>query len=138
MGRPERLASAWPAGTIEGAGSAGTCRGRARSRRCAHRPDGRRADRGRVRLEVELTDAQIAAIAERVADIIAAREPAPERWLDTKDAADYLGCHPVTLRKLAAERRIDFQQEGPGCKLYFSTRELDRYRRGEYGHPIPR
>jgi hypothetical protein len=84
-----------------------------------------------------LTDAQLEAIAERVADIMAAREPAGERWLDTKDAADYLGYHPVTLRKLAAERRIDFQQDGPGCKLWFSTHELDRHRRGGYGDPIP-
>ena len=61
-----------------------------------------------MKLELELTDAQLEAIAARVAEIMAAREPAAERWLDTKDAADYLGCHPVTLRKLAAERRIDF------------------------------
>jgi hypothetical protein len=91
-----------------------------------------------VRLEIELTDAQLEAIAERVAEIIADHEPAVEQWLDTKDAADYLSVHPVTLRKLAAERRIDFQQEGPGCKLWFSTRVLDRHRRGEYGDPIPR
>lgn len=91
-----------------------------------------------MKLEFELTPSQLEAIAEKVAEIIAAREPAPERWLGTKDAADYLGCHPVTLRKLAAERRIDFQQEGPGCKMYFSTRVLDAHRRGEYGDPIPR
>jgi helix-turn-helix protein len=91
-----------------------------------------------MRVELELSDGQLAAIAERVADIMAAREPAAERWLDTKDAADYLSVHPVTLRKLAAERRIDFQQEERGRKLYFSTRELDRHRRGEYGDPIPR
>jgi hypothetical protein len=50
-----------------------------------------------------------------------------ERWLDTKAAA-YVGCHPVTLRKARAERLVEAVQDGPGCKLRFSTRELDRYR----------
>jgi hypothetical protein len=80
-----------------------------------------------MRLELELSDAQLEAIAERAAEIMAERKP-EERWLDTNAAADYLGCHPVTLRRAAAERQIDYQQEGPGCKLFFSTRELDRHR----------
>jgi excisionase family DNA binding protein len=60
---------------------------------------------------------------------MAAQKP-EERWLPTAEAAKYAGCHPVTLRKLAAERKIDYAQDGPGCKLYFSTLVLDRYRRG--------
>jgi excisionase family DNA binding protein len=82
-----------------------------------------------VRLEIELSDAQLEVIAERVAQIMADREP-EERWLPTNEAAKYLGCHPVTLRKLAAERRIDFAQEGPGCAMFFSTVVLDRHRNG--------
>jgi hypothetical protein len=51
-----------------------------------------------------------------------------ERWLSTKAAAEYADCHPVTLRKARAEGRIEAAQDGPGCKLHFSTRELDRFR----------
>jgi excisionase family DNA binding protein len=85
-------------------------------------------------LTVTLSPAQLAELADLVAERL--REPRQERWLATNEAADYLGCHPVTLRKLAAERRIDFQQDGPGCKLYFSTRDLDAHRRGDYRDPV--
>lgn len=50
-------------------------------------------------------------------------------WLDARGAADYLGIHCDTLRKLAAERGITAHQDGPGCKLYFRRGELDHWRR---------
>jgi excisionase family DNA binding protein len=85
-------------------------------------------------LTVTLSPEQLA----ELADLVAARlrEPQQERWLGTNEAATHLGCHPVTLRKLAAEGRIPFEQEGPGCKMYFSTRDLDAHRRGDYRDPI--
>ena len=49
-------------------------------------------------------------------------------WLDARAAADYLGMHRDTLRKLAAERSIPTHQDGPGCKLYFRRDELDVWR----------
>jgi excisionase family DNA binding protein len=52
-----------------------------------------------------------------------------DEWLDTRAAADYLGVHRDTLRKLAAERSIPTHQEAPGCKLYFRRDELDEWRR---------
>jgi excisionase family DNA binding protein len=87
-------------------------------------------------LTVTLSPAQLAELADLVAERL--REPQQERWLATNEAAAYLGCHPVTLRKLATERRIVFQQDGPGCKLYFSTRDLDAHRRGGYRAPVPK
>ena len=82
-----------------------------------------------IRLEIELTDAQLDVIVERLREHTAATEP-EERWLETKEAAERIGVHPVTLRKLAAERRIDYAQDAPGCKLFFSTLVLDRHRNG--------
>lgn len=82
-----------------------------------------------IRLEIELTDAQLDVIVERLRERMAPTAP-EERWLETKEAAERIGVHPVTLRKMAAERKIDYAQDGPGCKLFFSTLTLDRHRNG--------
>jgi hypothetical protein len=49
-------------------------------------------------------------------------------WLDAKRAAEYAGLSVNALHKLTAERAIPFEQEGPGCKLWFRRSELDRWR----------
>lgn len=75
------------------------------------------------------------AIAGRVAIAIArhleSQQPCDtqDEWLDSRAAADYLGLHRDTLRRLAAERAIPAEQEGPGCKLYFRRTALDDWRR---------
>jgi hypothetical protein len=77
---------------------------------------------------VVITPAELRAlIRDEVREALSERE-ARERWLETKAAAEYVGCHPVTLRKARAEGRIEAAQDGPGCNLHFSTAELDRYR----------
>jgi excisionase family DNA binding protein len=81
-----------------------------------------------------VVDNLITAIAERIADAVAARfaqapgDVVPE-WLDSRGAADYLGLHPDTVRKLAAERAIPAEQDAPGCKLFFLRHDLDEWRR---------
>jgi len=71
--------------------------------------------------------------AEKVAAVIAERLSAPDdrtdEWFDSRNAAEYLGIHRDTLRKLAAERAIPTEQDGPGCKLYFRRSDLDAWRR---------
>lgn len=52
-------------------------------------------------------------------------------WLDTRRAAEYLGVHRDTVRRLAAERVLPAEQVAAGCKLYFRRRDLDRWRRTE-------
>lgn len=52
-----------------------------------------------------------------------------DAWLNTAEAADFLGCHPVTIRKLAAAGRIPSEQDGPGYRRYFLRSELERWRR---------
>lgn len=76
----------------------------------------------------------ISQLAERVAERLAEQAPvAPsnlDEWLDSRHAAEYLGVHRDTLRKLAAERSIPSEQDGPGCKLYFHRSDLDEWRQG--------
>ena len=82
-----------------------------------------------------VVDDLITAIAERIADAVAVRiAQRAERWrlpewLDSRGAAEYLGLHPDTVRKLAAERAIPAEQDGPGCKLFFLRSDLDEWRR---------
>ena len=78
-----------------------------------------------------LMDEFIAQLAERVALRITAEAGSADNaaeWLDSRHAAEYLGVHRDTLRKLAAERSIPSEQEGPGCKLYFRRSDLDAWR----------
>jgi excisionase family DNA binding protein len=90
------------------------------------RVDGRRSD-------LDVLDVLIEKVAERVAVAVVARlgseasEAVPE-WLDSRRAAEYLGVHRDTLRKLAAERAIPAEQDGPGCKLFFRRSDLDIWR----------
>jgi excisionase family DNA binding protein len=58
----------------------------------------------------------------------ATTEPEPRR-LDSREAAEYLGLNRDTLRKLAAERSIPSEQDGPGCTLFFERSVLDEWRR---------
>jgi excisionase family DNA binding protein len=84
-----------------------------------------------------LLDALIDQLAQRLAErLVAATSPAQagepngeDEWLDSRHAAAYLGVHRDTLRKLAAERAIPSEQDGPNCKLYFRRSDLDSWRR---------
>ena len=73
-----------------------------------------------------LADRLAAAITER----LVVSDNRPDEWLDSRHAAEYLGVHRDTLRKLAAERSIPSEQDGPGCKLYFRRSDLDTWRHG--------
>ncbi len=77
-------------------------------------------------------DAIVAHLADLVAERLAARLAVPSRqvdeWLDTRGAAEYLGVHRDTVRRLAAERTVPSEQEGPGCKLFFRRSDLDEWR----------
>jgi excisionase family DNA binding protein len=83
--------------------------------------------------EPSMLDALIEDVVERVASavvqqLMAGRDQQIGDWLDSRTAADYLGVHRDTLRKLAAERTIPAHQDGPGCKLFFKRSDLDRWR----------
>jgi len=81
-----------------------------------------------------LLDQILGRLAELVVDRLMAHTEAQTNdhasaWLDARGAAEYLGVHRDTLRKLAAQRAIPTHQDGPGCKLYFRRDELDEWRR---------
>jgi len=77
-------------------------------------------------------DVVLAQLADLVAERLTARLSAPieeaDEWLDTRKAAEYLGVHRDTIRRLAAEGGIPSEQEGAGCKLYFRRSDLDTWR----------
>ncbi len=84
--------------------------------------------------EPGLIDVLVAQIADQVADRLVQQLSAvpngSDDWLDSRQAAEYLGVHRDTLRKLAAERSIPSEQDGPHCKLYFRRSDLDAWRQG--------
>jgi hypothetical protein len=73
-------------------------------------------------------------LAERLAPYLSGGE-SEERWLDAQEAAGHLGLTVHALHKLTAAREIPFEQDAPGCKLWFERSELDRWRRGEGSAP---
>jgi excisionase family DNA binding protein len=77
-------------------------------------------------LALELPDALIDALAERVADLLADREPGgPEPWIGVEDAAEHLACGKSRLYALVSARRIPHEKDG--SRLLFRRSELDRW-----------
>jgi excisionase family DNA binding protein len=84
----------------------------------------------------ELLDELACRIAERVASRLAEAQHRVDRWLTTREAADHLGMHADTLRRLAGARAIPSEQDGPGCALHFRLSDLDGWREaGGHGRP---
>jgi hypothetical protein len=77
----------------------------------------------------------LAPLLECVADRRARLSPhAPvsaEGWMSARDAAAHLGISLGRLQKLAAARQIPYEQDGPGCRLWFRRDQIDAWRRGE-------
>ena len=100
------------------------------TRRAAKAPD---ASEWNELTELGIVEHLVDRLAEKVAAIIAERLSVPDdrtdEWFDSRNADEYLGVHRDTLRKLAAERAIPMEQDGPGCKLYFRRSDLDVWRR---------
>jgi len=84
--------------------------------------------------EASVIDLLIDRLADRLANAVVARlssvqgRDEPDEWLDSRQAADYLGLHRDTLRRLAAARLIPAEQDSRGCKLYFRREALDEWR----------
>jgi excisionase family DNA binding protein len=68
----------------------------------------------------------------RLVDAVAAKlaDSASDRWMTTREAADYLGLTANALHKLTAARQVPFSQDAPGGKCWFLRSELDDWRRG--------
>lgn len=76
-----------------------------------------------------LDDDALDRLAERLAPRLADRVGAVEdRWMGAKEAAEHLGVSLDGLHRLTAARRVPFEQDAPGCKLWFRRSELDAWR----------
>lgn len=78
-----------------------------------------------------LIDDLLDRLADRVADRIVAglgSQREQDAWLDLASAAERLGIHPDTLRKRAKAGLVPFEQDGPGCRMYFRASDLDAWR----------
>jgi excisionase family DNA binding protein len=85
--------------------------------------------RDRSLLDSVIEDLAARVAAAVLAQLAAAQSTEAHEWLDSRGAAEYLGVHRDTLRKLAAERTIPSHQDGPRSKLFFKRSELDDWRR---------
>jgi excisionase family DNA binding protein len=82
---------------------------------------------------MSILDFLLDGLADRLAAAVIARlgakHASEDEWLDSNQAAEYLGLHRDTLRRLAAARAIPAEQDGRGCKLFFRRDALDAWRR---------
>ena len=100
-------------------------------------PQGRAAISSRLREawadDGFVIDLLIDCLIDRVAAAVVARlendsADRGDEWFDSRQAAEYLGVHRDTLRRLAAARAIPTEQDGRGCKLFFRRSALDEWR----------
>lgn len=79
---------------------------------------------------IDLTELDLSELVRKIIREERSTPSEPDRWLTTKEAADYLGMPISTLHKLTAEKKIPFQQHTRNGRLYFWKAHLDEWRRG--------
>lgn len=82
-------------------------------------------------LDDDALDQLAAMLAPRLSGHLTSTAPAADGWLDSTRAAEYLGISRASLHKLTVARALPFEQDGPGCKLWFRRDDLDAWRRGQ-------
>ncbi|HEX3804130.1 MAG TPA: hypothetical protein VHV75_14940 [Solirubrobacteraceae bacterium] len=75
--------------------------------------------------------AQLAELLAPHLELPAAATGETPRWLNSAEAAEYLGMTVNALHKLTAAQSVPFEQDTPRGKLWFQTQELDAWRRRE-------
>jgi hypothetical protein len=81
----------------------------------------------------DLGPEHLAVLAERLAPYLTTAAPAEDEWMDTKEAAAYLGLTVKALHHKTAAGLIPCHRESDakGAKCWFLKSELDAWRRGE-------
>ncbi len=75
----------------------------------------------------------------RLAELLAPYMPTPavdvvtdeDRWMNSKEAAEYAGTSRHALHKAMAAREVHFEQDTPGGRAWFKRGDIDAWRRGE-------
>jgi hypothetical protein len=78
-----------------------------------------------------LTDDELRRLAEQLAPLIVAampRESAPDKWMSTREAAEYAGCSVHSLRRAMAARELRFSQDADRAKAWHRRAWLDEWR----------
>ena len=72
-------------------------------------------------------------LAELLAPYLPPPPPAgePDRWLSSREAAEYAGTTRHALHKAMAAREVHFEQDVPRGKAWFRRADIDAWRRGE-------
>lgn len=75
-------------------------------------------------------------IARVLSDFLTPPDTTKDRWMDTSEAAEYLGMSEKAVRRRVEQCRMDrnpipVHQNGVGCKYWFKLSELDAWRKGE-------
>ncbi len=81
-----------------------------------------------VSLDPKTIDAIAAAVAERCNP----PDPESDRWMTSKEAAEYLRIPYSTFKRHTAAGRIVGEQDTDGGRFYFKRSYLDDWRTGEY------
>jgi len=55
----------------------------------------------------------------------------PDRWLNSREAAEYAGTTRHALHKAMAAREVHFEQDVSGGRAWFKRADIDAWRRGE-------
>lgn len=79
-----------------------------------------------MHVHIALSDEDI----QRIAAAVAQRLQPPteaKRWMNTREAAAYLGRTPNALHKLTSAREIPFHQDTHGGRMTFDREELDHW-----------
>jgi len=73
---------------------------------------------------------------QRLADLLAPYLQVPvavseDRWMNSREAAEYAGTSLRALHKAMAAREVHFEQDCRGGKAWFKRADIDAWRRGE-------
>jgi excisionase family DNA binding protein len=92
-----------------------------------------------VQVTIDIPTAFLDSLADAVAERVVGRlevESAKPDWMDSKQAAGYLGITRSTLHKLTSAKQIPFAQKSEGGRLYFSPSELDAWRENQITYAL--
>jgi hypothetical protein len=97
--------------------------------------DGRERVSGNTVVLLGADESTLRRLAELLAPYMPSPAPAasaePDRWLNSREAAEYAGTTRHALHKAMAAREIHFEQDVPGGRAWFKRADIDAWRRGE-------